>query len=411
MEERQDGLEAMKLHYDDETEAFRAEFITWVADNLPPPGERSEPVLSSAHMPPWARIWQRRLYDAGWLVPGWPPEYGGRNAAPVQQLVYFEEIARREIPRGFNPQGLSIIVPSILDFGTEAQKQRYALPTLKGDVTFCLGMSEPGAGSDLAGLRTRAELDGGDFVVNGQKVWTSGAHHADHCFCFVRTDPAAAKHQGISVLIIDMATPGISVRPIAELTDRHHTDFNEVFFTDVRVPRENLVGELNRGWSIAGGSLAHERGMLWIGQATGLERDVDELCRIATEPLADGRRLADDPTVRSNLAQAYLEAQAMKLMGYRGFAKFAKGVDSPEHSILKLYGSELARRLALEVTEALGSLALDLDACPEVSQGGSSDPIPWPVRYLRSFAGTIAGGTSEIQHNIIAERVLGLPRR
>ena len=399
----------MRLHYDEETEAFRAEFLAWVEANLPSSDERAEPVESSAHMPEWARAWQRRLFDDGWLVPGWPAEYGGRNATAVQQMVYFEEIARRQIPRGFNPQGLSIIVPSILDVGSEEQKERFALPTLRGDVTFCLGMSEPDAGSDLAGLRTRATLDGDHFVVNGQKVWTSGAHHADYCFCFVRTDPDVPKHQGISVLIIDMSLPGISVRPLGELTDPQHTDFNEVFFSDVIVPRDALVGELNRGWGIAGGSLAHERGMLWISSATALERDVEHLIELSTSPLRDGRRLADDPTFRSNIAQAYIESQAMKLMGYRGFAKFARGEESPEHSILKLYGSELSRRLALEVTEALGPLALDLDAGPMVATG--AEDIPWPTRYLRLFSGTIAGGTSEVQRNIIAERVLGLPRR
>jgi alkylation response protein AidB-like acyl-CoA dehydrogenase len=399
----------MKLHYDESTEQFRAEFLDWVETNLPPAEERTEAILSSAHMPPWARAWQRKLFDAGWLVPGWPPEHGGRNASPVEQLVYFEEIAKRDIPRGFNPQGLSIISPSILDFGTPEQIQKFALPTLRGEISFCLGMSEPGAGSDLAGLRTRADLDGDNFVVNGQKVWTSGAHHADYCFCFVRTDPSVPKHQGISVIIIDMSSPGISVRPLGELTDPDHTDFNEVFFTDVMVPRDNLIGELHHGWSIAGGSLAHERGMLWIGSATNLERDLNDLVAIANQPLADGRCLADDPMFRSNLARAYMEAQAMKFMGYRGFAKFAKGMESPEHSILKLYGSELSRRLALEVTEALGPLSLDLEEGPAASYG--REKVSWPTRYLRSFAGTIAGGTSEIQHNIIAERVLGLPRR
>jgi alkylation response protein AidB-like acyl-CoA dehydrogenase len=399
----------MKLHYDEETEAFRAEFVAWVEEHLPTAAERTEPVLSSAHLPGWARLWQRRLFDAGWLVPGWPPELGGRNATAIQQLVYFEEIARRQVPRSFNPQGLSIVTPSILDFGSEAQKRAYALPCLRGEITFCLGMSEPDAGSDLASLRTRAEADGDHFVVNGQKVWTSGAHHADYCFCFVRTDPDAPKHQGISVLVIDMSTPGITVRPIAELTDPTHTDFNEVFFSDVLVPRTALIGELNKGWSIAGGSLAHERGMLWISSTTALQRDVDRLVELSRTPLADGRRLADDPIWRSNLARAYIEAQAMKCMGYRGFAKFARGEDAPEHSVLKLYGSETVRRLALEVTEAAGPLALDLDQSPAVFIG--AEQIPWPLRYLRSFSGTIAGGTSEVQRNIIAERVIGLPRR
>lgn len=402
-------VSTVQLHYDEATEAFRRQFLDFVEAHLPPEDQREERIRSSAHLPEWARRWQRALFDGGWLVPGWPPEYGGRNATPVEQLVYFEEMAQREIPRGFNPQGLSIIAPSIIDFGAPSQIARYALPILRGDITFCLGMSEPNAGSDLAGLRTRADLEGDHFVVNGQKIWTSGAHDANYCFCFVRTDPEAPKHRGISVLIIDMASPGITIRPIAELTNPEYADFNEVFFTDVKVDRDNLVGELHHGWSIAGGSLAHERGMLWIGSVTSLERDIADLCATARKPLADGRRIADDPAARNRLVQAYCEAQAMKFMGYRGFAKFAKGMDSPEHSVLKLYGSELARRLALETTEALGPLALDFDHAPGTVYG--RDTTAWPVRYLRSFASTIAGGTSEIQRNIIAERALGLPRK
>jgi len=400
----------VRLHYDQETEAFRAELRAWMEANLPPAAERAERVQSSAHIPDWARAWQRKLFDNGWLVPGWPPEYGGRNATPVQQMVYFEELARLGVPRSCNPQGLSIITPSILDWGTEEQKKRYALPTLRAEITWCLGMSEPNAGSDLAGLRTRAELHGDRFVVNGQKVWTSGAHHADYCFCFVRTDPDAAKHAGISVLVIDMRTPGVETRPIAELTDREHADFNEVFFTDVEVPADNLVGELHHGWSVAGGSLAHERGMLWINEATGTEKILERVVTTATTALPGGRRLADDPGVRTVVARAYMQSQALKLLGYRGFAKFAKGKASPEHSVLKLLGSELRRGLALDVGEALGPTGLDL-ARREAPSVGRGENEAWLVHWLQSFAGTIAGGTSEIQRNIIAERVLGLPRR
>ncbi|HUY63702.1 MAG TPA: acyl-CoA dehydrogenase family protein [Acidimicrobiales bacterium] len=400
----------MRLHYDEETEAFRAELRAFLEAHLPPAEERTERVRSSAHIPEWARRWQRLLFDSGWLVPGWPPEYGGRNATPVQQMVYFEELTRLGVPRSCNPQGLSIITPSIIDFGTEEQKQRYVLPTLHAEISWCLGMSEPNAGSDLAGLRTRAVLDGERFVVNGQKVWTSGAHHADYCFCFVRSDPEAAKHAGISVLIIDMRTPGIETRPLPELTDHEHADFNEVFFTDVEVPAENLVGELHHGWSIAGGSLAHERGMLWINEATGIERMIERVVETAQRPLPGGRLLADEPGFRDTVARAYVQSQALKLLGYRGFAKFAKGMKSPEHSVLKLLGSELRRNLALDVGEALGAAGIDLDR-QDAPSIGRRDNEAWLVHWLQSFAGTIAGGTSEIQRNIIAERVLGLPRR
>jgi len=400
----------VRLHYDEQTEEFRRELRAWMEANLPPSSERAERVRSSAHIPEWARAWQRKLFENGWLVPGWPPEYGGRNATPVQQMVYFEELARLGVPRSCNPQGLSIITPSILDWGTEEQKARYALPTLRAEISWCLGMSEPNAGSDLAGLRTRAELHGDRFVVNGQKVWTSGAHHSDYCFCFVRTDPEASKHAGISVLIIDMKTPGIQTRPIAELTDSEHADFNEVFFTDVEVPAENLVGELHHGWSVAGGSLAHERGMLWINEATGTEKILERVVTTATTPLPGGRLLADDPAFRTTVARAYMQTQALKLLGYRGFAKFAKGAKPSEHSVLKLLGSELRRGLALDVGEALGATGLDLSRheAPSVGRGESE---AWLIHWLQSFAGTIAGGTSEIQRNIIAERVLGLPRQ
>jgi alkylation response protein AidB-like acyl-CoA dehydrogenase len=400
----------VRLHYDEETEAFRQELRTFFQTNLPPPEERTERVRSSAHIPQWARRWQRLLFDTGWLVPGWPPELGGRNATPLQQMVYFEELVRLGVPRSCNPQGLSIITPSIVDYGTEAQKEQYAIPTLRAEISWCLGMSEPNAGSDLAGLRTRAELHDDHFVVNGQKVWTSGAHDADLCFCFVRTDLDAPKHAGISVLVVDMRTPGIEVRPLADLNDPEHADFNEVFFTDVVVPAEHLVGELNHGWSIAGGSLAHERGMLWIAESTGLERIIERVIETAVTPLQGGRRLADDAMVRDTVARAYVQAQALKLLGYQGFAKFAKGQASPEHSVLKLMGSELRRNLALDVGEAMGIEGLDVDRS-DAPAIGRRDDQPWLMHWLQSFSGTIAGGTSEIQRNIIAERVLGLPRR
>ena len=413
----------MRLHYDEETEAFRQEVREWFEQNLPSPEERAERVRSSAHIPEWARRWQRKLFDNGWLVPGWPPEHGGRNATPVQQMVYFEELTRLGVPRSCNPQGLSIITPSLLDHGTPEQIERYVLPTLHAEISWCLGMSEPDAGSDLAGLRTRAVLDGDKFVVNGQKVWTSGAHDANYCFCFVRTDPDAPKHSGISVLVIDMTTPGIETRPLAELTDPDHADFNEVFFSDVVVDKDNLVGELNHGWSIAGGSLAHERGMLWINDATGLERILEHVVATVQSATADGGYhvgtgdggegegpISGDPLVRDTIARAYVQSQAVKLLGYQGFAKIAKGKPAPEHTVLKLLSSEIRRNLALDTAEALGPLGLDLTRhdAPSV---GRREHEAWNVNHLHSFSGTIAGGTSEIQRNIIAERVLGLPRR
>jgi alkylation response protein AidB-like acyl-CoA dehydrogenase len=395
----------VQLRYSEEDEAFRGELLAWLDEHPPPEvGERR----SSADMPPWAKEWQRTLFDGGWLVPGFPPEWGGRNATPVQQMVCFEEFSARDILRTTNPQGLSIAAASLLDYGTEEQIQRWAIPTLRGELAWCIGMSEPGAGSDLAGLSTRAVLDGDHFVVNGQKVWTSGAHHADWCFCYVRTDPSAPKHKGITALIIDMTTPGITCRPLPELTEPDYADFNEVFFEDVLVPAEgHVVGEVNQGWAITQGSLAHERDMLWISNTTTLQRSVEELVAMGDVPGADGRPLREDPRFRDAVADLHLDAQAATFIGYRGFARSALDTPAPEHVILKLFTSESERLLDLVALEALGPDGIDqsIPGRPIVRPGS------WADQYLRAFAATIAGGTSEIQRNIIAERILGLPRR
>jgi alkylation response protein AidB-like acyl-CoA dehydrogenase len=396
----------VRLQYGEAEEAFRAELIGWMEANLPPREVLSRPKRSSADLPGWARDWQRKLFDAGWLVPGWPPELGGRNATPVQQMIYFEEMSAREIPRSLNPQGLGIIAPSLKDHGTPEQIERFLLPTLRAEIAWCLGMSEPTSGSDLASLRTRAVLDGDHFVVNGQKVWTSGAHHSDWCMCFVRTDPELPKHKGISALIIDMKTPGVEPRPFPELSDPDFTDFNEVFFTDVEVPRENLLGELNDGWRLTQGSLAHERAMLWIDYAYSLNRALDALIALGDEPGADGRRLGDHEVFRDQVAGVAIDAQAIMALGYRGFSKFMAGQAAPEHSLLKLFGSESVQRAMQIGFEADGIRGLDVTRLgPQMWREGS-----WALQWMRSFGGTIPGGTSEIQRNIIAERVLGLPR-
>ena len=399
----------MKLRFGEETERFRAEFLAWLEANRPSPEEmRAEPALSSAHIPGWASRWAKRLFDAGWLIPGFPPELGGRNAGTIEQMVYQEEFARSGIPRTTNPQGLSIIAPTLLDVGTEAQKRDLALPIMRGDLAACLGMSEPEAGSDLASLQTRAVDDGDDFVVSGRKIWTSGAHHADICFCFVRTDPdAPKKHKGISVLIIPMDSEGISCRPLPSLTSEDDADFNEVLFEDVRVPKANLVGELNTGWSLATRSLAHERGMLWIGYASALDASIEAL-------LAQVKQAGPvDPSQADELVSLYMDAQVVRCMGYQGVSKLADGKPSPEHSILKLVGSESIRRLSRVGMESVGEQTVDISvAAPleRVSQAWGGPPMSWAIRYFFSFSGTIAGGTSEIQRNIVAERVLGLPR-
>jgi alkylation response protein AidB-like acyl-CoA dehydrogenase len=418
----------MRLAPDESLTAFRQELETWLDENQPRPDAMEDQFRrSSAHLPPWARDFQRAMFENGYLVPGWPPELGGRNATPQEQMVYFEVLTERMLVRSLNPQGLSICAASIVEFGNDDQRERFVLPTLRGEVTWCVGMSEPNAGSDLASLTTKAELREDHFVVNGQKVWTSGAHEADLCMCYVRTDPDAPKHRGISVLIIDMRTPGIVCRPLPELTDPDHADFNEVFFTDVEVPVENLVGELNKGWAVSQGSLRHERGMLWIMNVSKMERTVKALVRLAGRDDGKGGRLGDDPRIAQAIAQLSIDTHAMRCLGYRGFGKATRGEMPPEHLLLKMFSSEAERRACLLAYQSLGLDGLDLDgpgpnrftewdlahfepAPAEYGATGSFYDGAWAVQYLRSFAGTIAGGTSEIQRNIVAERVLGLPR-
>jgi len=395
----------MKLTFDASDEAFRGQFLAWLGENKPAAEEMAaDPVVSSAHIPDWASRWTRRMFDAGWLVPGWPPELGGRNATAIQTLVYQEELTKAHIPRTSNPQGLGIIAPSILDYGNEEQIRDYAMPILRGERAACLGMSEPGAGSDLAALSTRAVLDGDQFVINGQKVWTSGANYADFCFLFCRTDQTAAKHKGISVVLVEMNTPGITVRPLPEIIHPEHPDLNEVFFSDVIVPRANLVGELNNGWAMAAGSLTHERGMVWLGSVLGLEEDIDRL--FAEAPAALERLPEHERAVAvDHIMQSYVDAQAARCLGYRGFAKLMRGGTAPEQALMKVFCSESGQRLSLVASELLGDRSIDSSEATGRVRGG-----PWLERYFQSFASTISAGSSEIQRNIIAEKVLGLPR-
>jgi len=401
----------MRLRFDDSVEEFRRELRDWLAESRPSQEEMAaDPSVSTGHAPDWARRWIRRMFDAGWLVPGWPPELGGRNAGPIETLVYLEEMAKAGLPRTPNPQGLGIVAPSILDYGNEAQIRRYALPILRGEKTACLGMSEPGAGSDLAALKTRAVLDGDRFVINGQKVWTSGARVADFCFLFCRTDPDAPKHKGISVILVDMDTPGITVRPLAEIVHPEHPDLNEVFFDDVVVTKENLVGEMNNGWAMASGSLAHERGMVWINGVMGLEEALERLLREAPAYLS---RLSDEERTLAldRLVELQIDTTAVRCLGYRGFAKLVRGGTAPEQALMKMFASETRQRLALVAAEIQGADSLEVK--PDPFDGHLSVEEPqgtWLEQYFHSFANTIAAGTSEIQRNIIAERVLGLPR-
>lgn len=397
----------MKLHFSAAAEATRAEFAAWLDANTPTAEEATVRSSSSADIPPWARRFQAAMFDAGWLLPGQPPEFGGRNASLLDQFVIQEEIGRRRIYPSYNPQGLGIIGPSILMFGTAEQKRDWAVPLLRAEITAALGMSEPGAGSDLAGLRTRAVRDGDEFVVNGQKVWTSGAKDADFIFAFVRTDPDVPKHKGISTLIIPTSTPGLTRRPFGSICSPDDLDFCEVFFDDVRVPAANLVGGLNQGWGVANGALGEERAMLWLSQYWHLDDLIRDFATHAT-----GTPIIDDPAVHDWYGRLVIDAMALRLLGYRSVAKAAGGRETAEQSILKLFGSEAGQQAANRALEAFGPAALDRDtpSGPGNHMHYEDFSESWFNRYCRTFANTIAGGTSEIQRNIIAERVLGLPR-
>nr|WP_198428948.1 acyl-CoA dehydrogenase family protein [Nocardia bovistercoris] len=386
------------MTFDDDVEAFRAEFIAFLDQHLPAEAEADERPNSTAHIPEWARRWQRVQFDNGWLLPGHPPRFGGRDAGVLEQYVHRRELAARRIYQNFNPQGLGIIAASLITFGTPEQHERWAVPILRGDITAALGMSEPEAGSDLAALRTRARFDGERFVVDGRKLWTSGAHDADVILTFVRTDPAAAKHRGISALLIPTDTPGIERRPIATICAADDVDFNEVTFTEVEVPAENLVGELHRGWKVANGSLGHERNLLWLGYA-------DRLDHLLTD-FTPGTELDAD-----RYARLVMDAHALRLMGSAALARAARGdADTAAISVLKLFGSEAVQRATEDALTDTGGLehptvtSLFSPLNPEPTAPG------WFERYLRTFAHTVAGGTSEIQRNIIAQHVLGLPR-
>ncbi|OBK44254.1 acyl-CoA dehydrogenase [Mycobacterium gordonae] len=390
----------MQLTFDSDVEEFRAEFAAFLDENLPAASETVERPRSVSHMPGWARRWQRLLFDNGWLLPTQPPEFGGRNATVLQQYVYLEELCRRRIYHSFNPQGVNIVAASLISFGSEEQKHRWAVPILRAEITASLGMSEPSAGSDLASLRTRAVRDGDHFVVNGQKVWTSGAHDADVLLTFVRTDPDAPKHKGISVLLIPTDTEGVARRPFPSICADDDLDFNEVFFTDARVPAENLVGELNQGWRVANGSLGHERTMMWLGFADRMDN-----------MLADFRPAGE--LDRDRYATTIMDKQALRLLGSVALARASRGEDDTSAtSVLKLLGSEAELRISEYALEAAGD-----DGLVHPGLTGPYAPMnldhyfaSWFERYARSFSGTIAGGTSEIQRNIIAQRILGLPR-
>jgi len=397
----------MDLNYTLEEERFRDEVRAWLAANLPTDWERLT-YAEAENMDQWMAFlkrWQRQLYEAGWAGLSWPEEYGGRGATIIEQLIFTEEMARARAPSLLNISiGIELVGPAIMHHGTEEQKRRYLPKILSAEEIWSQGFSEPGAGSDLASLQTRAVLEDDCFVITGQKVWMSWAEYSDYCILLARTGPSTPKHKGISCLLVDMRSPGITIRPTKQITGE--AEFSEVFFDGVVVPRENLVGEFNQGWTVAMTILMHERGTSAIGYQIRFRRELEELIQLARSFERDGRRAADDPLLRQKLAQAYIEVETLKHNIYRSATQIMRsGKPGPESSIIKLFWSEMDRRqkeVAMEVLGMYSQLA-----------GGSKWAIDhgrWLRAFLWSRAGTIYAGSSEIQRNIIAERVLGLPR-
>ena len=384
-----------------EEAAFRAELRDWFAANLPEGWTEQGPARGRLDEKV-SKEWSKRLSEAGYAGLTWPKEFGGAGAPYTHQAIFLEESARAETPDHIGVIGLGMAGPTIISHGTDEQKSAHLGKILSGEEVWCQGFSEPGSGSDLASLKTRAEVDGDDYVVNGQKVWSSFAHIADYCILLVRTDKDAAKHQGITYLLVDMHSPGVEVRPLKQITG--DPEFNEIFFSDVRVPRKNILGEENQGWKVAMTTLLHERGTLGFALTARLEVLVRKLVELAKEQNVNGHRAAEDPLIRDRIARQWVELQALKFTNYRALTSLVKtGVPGPEGSVAKLHWSESNQRLTKLALEIIGH-ASQLDEDDGVWEGY------WQYQQLRSRGNTIEAGTSEILRNIIAERVLGLPR-
>lgn len=390
----------MDLNLTPEEEKFRDECRAWLAANVPEPfagkGLNEE---ENAEAVEYLQAWQKKVFDNGWAGISWPQAYGGRGATLIEQSIFQEEWAKANAPMLINVLGLSLIGPTIIAVGTEEQKKRFLPKILSGEEIWCQGFSEPNAGSDVAGLGTKAVRDGDDFIINGQKIWTSLAHVSDWCLLLVRTDMEAPKHKGITALLVDMHSEGVAVRPLKQITG--DSGFNEVFFSNVRVPVANVLGEINRGWHTAIATLMNERANLGAGVYVQIRRSLDGLIERSQTTMRGGRPAAQDPVIRQKIAQAYLELEIFKLNSNRALSKMSKSsVPGPEGSILKIFWSELNQRVQQTAQEALGPFGQLQDL----------DEGKWVYGYLRSRGNTIEAGTSEIQRNIVAERVLGLPK-
>lgn len=390
----------MDLSLTDEETRFRDAVRAWLKTNVPSrwTNPLKDPETKRAHHD-YLRAWQRKLFDGGWAGLSWPEEHGGRGATIIEQSIFQEELAMVAAPDRLGVIGEGLVGPTIISVGTEAQKQQFLKPMLMGDHIWCQGFSEPNAGSDLASLNTRAVIDGDHYVVNGQKIWTSFGHIANWCMLMVRTDPAAPKHKGLTCLLVDMESPGVTVRPLKMMTG--DSEFNELFFTDVRVPIANVLGAVHEGWGVALTALGNERANLGTPLYLMFKRDFDLFVARAKTIQRNGRPITEDPIVRQKIAQAHIELEVFRLNALRTLSGMSNAhAPGPEGSILKLFWSEMNQRNSQLYLEVLGLSG----------QSWDFDDGRWGFNYLRSRGNTIEAGTSEIQRNILAQRVLGLPR-
>ena len=390
----------MDLSYGREYEIFREEVKSFIrAHKHKQPGP-SDGLKSSA-----LREWQRLLIENGYHSRTIPSEYGGFGAEPdiIKSRIIAEEFGAARMHRGFNGQGVTMLTPVLLEMGTETQKQAFVGPTINAEIIWCQGYSEPGAGSDLASLATKAELDGDEWVINGQKIWTRTAHHADWIFCLVRTEPNAPKHLGISFLLFRMDTPGIEIRPLVDMTG--DANFNEVFFTDVRVPKDQIVGERGQGWQVANAILSHERGSLATPDAA-INR-LNGVKRLMREESMNGVPLTENPVFRDRLMKLEGRVLAMQYNDMRLLsAKINKNQDVRlANMIVKLIGTELRHEIECLGIDVMGEIGLSYGDNPHVRAHGS-----WQYQYMFYLGLIIGGGTSQIQKNIISERGLGMPK-
>ena len=378
----------MDLTFSERETAFRDELRAWLADNGPDPkpAEGGDEAQLA-----WRRDWQRRMYEAGWAAPAWPVEYGGRGSTPSESAIYFEEIGRAGVPLAVNVLGLLLGGPTLMAWGTDEQKERYLGPILSGEEIWCQGFSEPEAGSDLASLKTRATKDNGEWVVTGQKVWTSGAQYSKWCMLVARTDPNVPKHKGLTYFLMDMEQDAVQVRPLRQITGE--AEFNELFIEEAKIPDENVVGGVGNGWNVALTTLMNERAGLGFALQIRLRQLLDDVIAIAAE-----RGLLEDPLYADRLAELHIRTESVRLLAWKGLTDVERyGQPGPEGSLVKWLWSETNQQLTQLAADIVGAEALTGDTS-------------WSYELLRARGNTIEGGTTEVLKNIVAERVLGLPR-